>query len=148
MKNPPAPRQRWPNNSLVCPESHRLLTGNSQVLVMVLRSGSRRPLQLGDRLCRITGSGAALPNLRKSNATPPNHSTQCTLSSLSRTVKSPNDDHGSGRCSSLPRPGFAYPDAFKILFLLRIILLFNVLAAPACQNSPQVGMTGDHQINP
>ena len=38
-------------DSVVCPESHRLLTGESPVLVRVRPPGSRQPMWLGDWSC-------------------------------------------------------------------------------------------------
>ena len=40
-----------PNNSLVCPESCRLLTGESPVVVTARGPRSRQPVQPGDWLC-------------------------------------------------------------------------------------------------
>jgi hypothetical protein len=37
------------NNSLVCPESYRLLVGESPILVTVRWPGRRHPVQPGDR---------------------------------------------------------------------------------------------------
>ena len=39
------------NQSLVCPESYRLLAGENLVAVTVRRPGSRYPVQPGDWLC-------------------------------------------------------------------------------------------------
>ncbi|MCJ7623557.1 MAG: hypothetical protein MUO76_08625, partial [Anaerolineaceae bacterium] len=40
--------KRLHNQRMVCPESYRLLLGESPILVTVRRSGSRHPVQLGD----------------------------------------------------------------------------------------------------
>ena len=47
----PKYKKKRPNIGLVCPNSHRLLTGGSPVVVTVRRPRSRQPMQPGDWLC-------------------------------------------------------------------------------------------------
>jgi sterol 3beta-glucosyltransferase len=48
---PPVSLRRWPYDALVCPESHRLLTGVSPVVVTARRPRSRLPVLPGDWRC-------------------------------------------------------------------------------------------------